>query len=198
MPSPDDPLVLAAVSGDSDALEELLEASGGSVRGALDIAPRWRRAFDPDDVLQVTFLEAFLRIGTLRGSTRPEFIAWLQRIADNNVRGAIRAMERDKRPESRERLTSGPGGESSRTLLARLAEDEPSIGTRLGDSEILEALKAAVARLPQSYRDVVRGVDLEERPAAEVAAELGRSIGAVYMLHSRALDRLRELMGAQP
>lgn len=194
-PSPDDPLVVRAVNGDADALEELLEQEGAGVREGIRIAPRWNRAVEPDDVLQVTFMEAFLRIGALRGRSRPEFRAWLGRIAENNLRGAVRGLERDKRPESRGRLTSGPAGESSRTLLARLAEDEPSIGTRVGDEEMIGAMLAAVDRLPTTYREAIRALDLEERPVAEVAEDMGRSKGAVHMLHARALDRLRELMG---
>lgn len=190
-----DPLVIRAAEGDADALEELLGLEGDGVRDRLRIAPKWSRAVDPDDVLQVTFMEAFLRVGSLRGRTRAEFRAWLRRIAENNLRGAIRGLERDKRPESRGRLTSGPEGESSRTLLARLAEDEPSIGTRVGEGELVGALMTAVDELPASYRQVVRALDLEERSVTDLAEEMGRSHGAVHMVHARALDRLREIMG---
>jgi DNA-directed RNA polymerase specialized sigma24 family protein len=41
---------------------------------------------------------------------------------------------------------------------------------------------------------VVEAVDLAERDVGEVAAELGRSRGAVHLLRSRAHRRLAELM----
>ena len=44
---------------------------------------------------------------------------------------------------------------------------------------------------------MIRLYDLEGRPIAEVAAEMGRSSGAVHMLRARAHDRLRELLGPE-
>ncbi|MEM9381426.1 MAG: RNA polymerase sigma factor [Planctomycetota bacterium] len=193
-PADDDPFVLRAADGDEGALQTLLEDVGREVQAGLRVNPRWSRAIAVEDVLQVTFMEAFLRIRTLRDRSRPAFTAWLTRIAENNLNDAIRALERDKRPDAHGRVTSGPEGESSRTLLARLAAEEPSIGTRLGEAESVDALMDAISRLPDSYRRVVRALDLEERPVSEVAGLLDRSVGAVHMLHSRALDRLRDLL----
>ena len=59
------------------------------------------------------------------------------------------------------------------------------------------AIEAALAKLLPSYAKVVRRCGVEGRAVAEVAAELGRSSGAVYMLRARALDRLRELLGSE-
>lgn len=191
---PDDPEVVRAVQGEVDALEALLEAAGPRLRGRLDIAPRWSRSLEVDDVLQVTFTEAFLRIQTLRGRSRPAFDAWIGRIAENNLNDAVRALDRDKRPDARRRVTAGDAGESSRTLLARVAPTGTGEATRLARSEEVALVQRAVARLPRSYRDVITALDLEERSVAEVAEALGRSHGAIHMLHSRALDRLRELV----
>jgi RNA polymerase sigma-70 factor (ECF subfamily) len=193
---PDDPRVVRAVEGDPDALEELLRAHAPAVRAALEVQPQWRRSLEPEDVLQVTWLEAFLRVGALRVRTDAGFRAWLVRVAENNLRDAVRGLQRSKRPDAHGRVTHGPDGESARTLLAALAEDGTGASTRLAEREALEHLRDALARLPETYRRVVESVDLAERDVAEVAVELGRSPGAVYMLRSRAHDRLRELLGA--
>ena len=192
--STNDPRIAAAVGGDTDALQELLAESVPWLAPKLSIASKWSRAISREDVIQVTFLEAYLRIRTLREPKFASFRAWLARIAENNLTDAVRALERDKRPESRGRVTLGADGESSRTLLARLAADEPSIASHLGAQEQLASLVEAVDALPETYRRVIRALDLEERPVREVADELGRSPGAVHMLHSRALDRLRDLL----
>ncbi|MBL4769930.1 MAG: sigma-70 family RNA polymerase sigma factor [Planctomycetes bacterium] len=192
--SPEDPRVASAVAGSADALQEILGDEGPGIMAQLKIAPKWLRAIAPEDVLQVTFMEAFLRVRTLRDASRPSFRAWLKRIAQNNLNDAIRNLERDKRPDSHRRQTTGPDGESSRTLLARVTSGAGTVGSNLGAEEELSALLSAVAKLPTSYRLVIQGLDLDERSVADLAKEHGRSSGAIHMLHSRALDRLRDIM----
>lgn len=151
-------------------------------------------SFDVEDVLQVTCLEVFLRIGSLERRTVAGFRSWLGRIAQNNLRDAVRALERDKRPAANRRITKGAGGESARTLLLAVAGDHATAGSRAALEEEVGRLREALHRLPKSYRAVVQRMDLDELPMAEVADELGRSRGAVHMLRSRAYDRLRELL----
>jgi len=50
--------------------------------------------------------------------------------------------------------------------------------------------------LPPDYEKVVRLYDLQCKSAVEVAAELGRSEGAVYMLRARAHERLKQELGS--
>lgn len=192
----DDPLVVAAVGGDPEALEALLERCGTLLESKLSVSSRHARAMGVEDIIQVTFMEAFMRVQQLQGRSLPEFRAWLIRIGENNLKDAIRALDRDKRPDVDRRVTAGPKGESSRTLLGRIAPTQPSQATRLGEEEQVRVLVSAIDSLPASYAHVVRALDLEERPLADVAAELGRSKGALHMLRARAHDRLRELITA--
>jgi DNA-directed RNA polymerase specialized sigma24 family protein len=62
MEQSDDELVRAAAAGDGKALAALLHQYGPLVRQRLSISPVWRSALDPEDITQVTYLEAFLRI----------------------------------------------------------------------------------------------------------------------------------------
>lgn len=164
------------------------------LRSRLRIAPHYSRAMDLEDVLQVTFMEAFLRVRTLRDRSLPSFRAWLLQMAENNVKDAVRALERDKRPDAQRRITTGPSGESSRTLLGRMAPGGSSHATKLGEQEQIAVMLKAVAQLPASYAQVVRAIDLDECPVAEVAARMNRSKGSIHMLRARAHDRLRELL----
>ena len=194
----DDDRVARAAAGDLDELEALLREVAPAVRASLSIDSLWSRSFDREDVLQVSFLEAYLRIRTLRTVTYAGFRAWVKRIASNNLRDAVRALERDKRPDARQRVTHGPKGQSARTLLASMTGDDPTAGGQVSEKEEIERLRSAIERLPESYRRVIVAVDLDERTVAEVAAELDRSVGAVHMLRSRAHDRLRELIKLRP
>ena len=191
--SPDE-CVARAAAGDGASLEQLLRLRGGAIAARLSIDARWQRAITPEDVMQVTYLEAFLRIQSLQDTTVQGFDAWLTRIAKNNLTDAIRSLQRDKRPEVGKRLTSGPSGESSRTLLARLGESKPSAATALGEREAIALMIEAVDKLPDTYASVVRALDLEERTVADYAEEVGRSTGAVHMLRARAHERLRDLL----
>ena len=61
--------------------------------------------------------------------------------------------------------------------------------------EHAQLVRAAIRELPEAYARVIELYDLECRPIEDVAAELQRSQGAVYMLRRRALERLHELLG---
>lgn len=189
-----DARVARAVAGDLDELEALLCELAPQIRASLSIDGVWNRIFDRDDVLQVSFLEAYLRIRTLRTQTVAGLRGWLLRIAQNNLTDAVRALDRDKRPDARNRLTNGPKGQSARTLLAAMTGGDPSVSSGAVVREDITRLRAAIARLPRSYRGVIEEIDLGERSVADVAADWKRSVGAVHMLRSRAHDRLRELM----
>jgi RNA polymerase sigma factor (sigma-70 family) len=63
-------------------------------------------------------------------------------------------------------------------------------------NESREILDKAIAQLPDDYQTALRLYDLECKSAAEVAAAMGRSQGAVHMLRARALERLREILSA--
>ena len=108
----EDPHVVRAAEGDRMALEELLRECSSQIRAGLTVRPSSRRSLDPEDVMQVTFLEAFLRVSSLRVRTRDGFEAWLARIAANNLRDALRGLQREKRPEAHERITRGPADET--------------------------------------------------------------------------------------
>ena len=54
-------LVRSAVAGDADALTKLLQKFGPEVERSLQINPVWQTVLEPADVMQVTYLEAFLR-----------------------------------------------------------------------------------------------------------------------------------------
>lgn len=193
-PKATDALVLRAAKGDAAALGDLLRACAGTLRARLTIQPKWQRSLDLDDVLQVTYLEAFLRVRGLRTPTLASFTSWLARIAENNLRDAVRALGSTRRPEGNPRVTRGPDGESARTLLAQLAGTQTSASQQVARREDLELLHNALGQLPASYRSVVQAFDLEERSIDDVADTMGRSAGAVYMLRARAHDRLRELL----
>lgn len=190
-------MLTAAANGDADALAELLRVHGPEVRRRLNIGPDWQAMLDSADVMQVTYLEAFLRIYQLEARTADKFCAWLDRLAQNNLRDAIRELKRQKRPDPRNQVGRGAAGESTSMLLDELGSGTPTASRVAASREAQGAMESAVAQLPPLYAQVVRLHDLEGQSVPDVAAAMGRTCGAVYMLRARALDRLRELLGPE-
>ena len=52
----------AAIAGDIDAITKLLDRHGPEVERSLSIAREWRSVLESADVMQVTYLEAFLEV----------------------------------------------------------------------------------------------------------------------------------------
>lgn len=178
--------------GDLEALAGLLEASAPALRTQLAarLPAAHRAVLAVEDVLQVTWLEAFLAIERCASTSEAGFAAWLRAIAERNLQDALRGLERDKRPDSRGRA------DAAAELLDELAAGATSPTRAAARSEARERLEAALAALPEDYALVVRRHDLDGCGLDELARELGRSLGALHMLRQRAHDRLRERLGA--
>lgn len=195
-----DELALAerAGRGDEDALCGLLSHYGPIVRERLKskIGAQWRTALDEDDVMQVTYLEAFLLIGQFKHRGTGSFLAWLSQVAENNLRDAIRGLQAAKRPDPKRRVQVSRPNENSFVALVEMlgaTNSTPSRAAARDESERL--IEDALSGLPPDYERVVRLYDLEGRSAQEVAEQLGRSTGAIYMLRARAHEKMRGALG---
>lgn len=150
LPELDAAQIARAAEGEKRDMEELLRRLEPELRGGVKIPPRWARSLDPEDVLQVSFLETYLRIGTLRDRTPAGLRAWLRRLVQNNLTDAIRGLERDRRPDPARRTTQGPDGQSARTLLGLVAGELRTAGTQVAIDEQVARMKKAIERLPPS------------------------------------------------
>jgi RNA polymerase sigma-70 factor (ECF subfamily) len=190
-----DGLVRRCVEGDRAALVELLEFVGPGVRAQLHIDAAWGASLDTDDVMQTTYMEVFLRVARLEVRTVAGFRAWMNTVAQNNLRDALRALQRARRPDPRKRVEEPTRSDSTVELLDRIGCISHTASRDAIAREAQGLLATALAGLPQSYRQVIEAVDLAGEPVQAVAERLQRSQGAVYMLRARAHDRLRELLG---
>lgn len=192
-----DARIQAAVAGDLDALTSLLHQHGPEVERSLSISRDWRSVLEPADVMQVTYLEAFLQITRFDPQRAEPFRAWLQRIAENNLRDAIRGLQSQKRPQPANRVVVPAGGDSTTDFLAQLGVTTTTPSRHATREERCNDLNAALDALPDDYGRAVRLYDLQALPIAEVARQMGRSAGAIHMLRARAHDRLRQRLGPE-
>jgi len=188
--------IAAAVGGDRDALGGILATSYRELQLHLanKIGRPYQAVVSAEDVIQVTFLEAFLRIAQFQARSHTAFLAWLKRSAENNLRDAIRELDAAKRPSPRVQVHGSLQDESYVTLLATLTATGSTPSGSAAREEAKEAIERALAALPPVYAQVVRLYDLEGHPIADVATTMKKSPAAVHMIRARAHDRLRELL----
>jgi len=188
-------LLTQAIAGDHDALAALLERYDRQIRRGLRIGRKWAGVVEPDDVMQVTYVEVFLRVGRSRPESVSAFVNGVARIARQNLIDAVRREARQKRPPAERRLGL-PLDDSYTALYETLCPTSSTPSRVAARSELKRLIDEAISQLPPDYATAVRLYDIEGWPAHEVARLMGRREGAVCMLRARARDRLRELLGS--
>lgn len=192
--------IRAAVTGDDGALTSLLEEAALALRPGLDkqIGDRYRSSVDVDDILQITCIEVFMRIRSFDPARAGAFFSWMRHVAENNLRDAIRELERDKRPSPGKRTELPPGSGSYFALLEGLAITTSTPSRIAVRDELRQGVDAALRALPPDYACVLRLYELDSLTGEEIAERMGRRPGAVRMLLARARERLREILAANP
>ena len=130
-----------------------------------------------DDVMQATFLKAVERGHEARAETAK---GWLFRVAWNEALAARRRQAGRDRHERR--------------LAGIRPRDDPGPDAWLIRGETVEAVRGAIAGLPEEQRRVVLARIYEDKTFAEIAGESGLPIGTVLTRMRRALERLRRTL----
>ena len=163
-------------AGRADAFRHVVRAYGLPLRSFL--ASQVHHLDDADDLAQETFVSAFRMLPTYRRGE--DFGAWLRGIARNKLRMFWRSAAR--REDALGRF---------REEVARLVEADLERAAAADRPETIEVLLRCIAKLPEKLRRVVRA-GLDGGRASALAEELSTSVGAVYTLHYRAGQLLRE------
>jgi len=161
-------------------------------------AGQLRGRVDSSDLVQETQLRAARHIGQFQGRTEAEWRAWLARIAEREiVRQLRRHLGAQKRAAGREQPLPDDGNSQagvSRLEAWRQTHSSPSQALVRRERALL--LARVLAELPADHREVLILRHIEGVPFVEVAARLGRSEGAVRVLWTRALKKLRSALRA--
>ena len=196
---PDEPaLVAAAVGGDRVALERLLLAhyDGLSRRIGGKLPSRLQATHAVEDILQLTFLQAFRDIGRFEPRAVARFGDWLARIAENRLVDAIKQHDRPKRGGDLQRVDNAARDESRvLSLLDWLAADDTSPSSVIARGEAVQALHVALASLPRDQREAIRLRLLDGKSLEETAVALDRTTDAVRGLVQRGKQELKAALG---
>ena len=186
-----------ARSGAADALGQALETCRAYLLlvAEKEMDPRLRAKGGASDLVQQTFLEAQQAFERFHGTSADELRAWLRRLLLNNVSNFRRHWQTTAKRQASREVPLG-GGDSSAPGPTVIASG-PTPSREMMAGERADAVRAALARLPEDYQTVLRLRYEDELPFEEVAHRMGRTSNAVRKLWSRAVERLQvELDGA--
>ena len=138
------------------------------------------------DLTQETYLRAFRAFGSFQAGTNCR--AWLLQIAHN-------VFCRDYR--GRRRITYRTASDDDVDVLAQFRADVPDPEEEALRQLDREALRRALAKLPEPYRVAVTLVELVGLSCEEAAAVMGTPKGTVLSRLYRARARLRRSLVAE-
>ena len=141
---------------------------------------------DAEDMLQETFIKAFQKIESFKGSS--SFYTWIYRIGVNIALGKLRKQSKMQVPYS----IQEPDFENLHGL--EISDWPDYIETKVSDEEFRQALKVALDDLDEKYRSVFVLRDLEELSTARTAEILKLSESNVKVRLMRARLFLRDRM----
>lgn len=130
---------------------------------------------DADDILQQTNLVLWREFEHFEAGSN--FTAWACRVALNQVLCWRKRRQRDRLVFSEE-------------FFEAVAEELSSDMARLDERR--QALTACIEKLPTHHRDLIRSRYGDGRPVEAIAADVGRTVEAVYRMLSRIRQALHE------
>jgi RNA polymerase sigma-70 factor (ECF subfamily) len=178
-PDPGAELMSAWQAGDEGAFERLVEAYSGQVFALL--TRFLGRHPGREDLVQ----EVFLRVVRARDRYVPSarFTTWLYRIAFN-----IAVNETQRGGRATASLDRARDEEGAREVTD-LRVPDPSQG--LEQKDVVDAVRAAIAALPEAQRMALVLAKYDELPYLEIAEVLGSTEKAIKSLIHRARETLR-------
>jgi RNA polymerase sigma-70 factor (ECF subfamily) len=158
----DSALIERALRGEAECFAALMDRHLVAVRRR--IASLVTNQADTDDLFQEVTLKVWLHLSTFRSES--SFRTWITRVATNETLQCFRRQQR--RPLCR--------------LLGHheaIASPSEPADRSLARDEAIQAVRVAVARLPEKYRQVIILRDLEQHSTRDTAQSLHLSIEAV-------------------
>jgi RNA polymerase sigma-70 factor (ECF subfamily) len=181
---------------DPEALGRLLEKYRSYLKILLKqhLSRKLAARCDASDIVQQTMMNAVRAFGQFRGSSEPEFSAWIKKLHANNLRDVLRKhVVSGKRAIQHE--VRFDDGEDTATFYWNEPSDPGSTPSKKAiHGENTLRLSELMESLPESQREAVRMRHLQGRPLAEIAKELDRSVAATAGLIKRGVAALRARM----
>jgi RNA polymerase sigma-70 factor (ECF subfamily) len=177
-------LIARIVAGEKELFHELIQPYERMVY--LTLFSIVKNETEAEDGAQETVISAYRHLASFRGDAK--FSTWLTTIAINEGRKRLRKAKRAAEESIEEEVEAHEGDYSP----APLTDWREIPLEALERKELREALRVAVAELPDIYRQVFTLRDLEELNVEETAQALGITTGAVKVRLHRARMMLQK------
>ena len=172
-------LVQAVQAGDKSAFDEIVERHR---RPVYQVCYRFvNNHEDASDLAQETFVRAWKGLATFKGESA--LSTWLYRIAVNVCLNRVSAKRLAVEPLDSDHFVD------TRTELP---------GTSLFREERADAVRQAIAELPEKQRATLILRVYHDMSHQEIADVLGSSVGAVKANFFHALANLKKILGSEP
>lgn len=186
-------LLTQATRGDESAIARLLEEYLPRVRGfiRLHMNDGLRARESSSDLVQAVCVDLLRRQEDFEYRGEAEFRSWLFQAALNKVRERQRFWLSNKRDLRRDHV------ERPSADTVSLGEVYKTFGTpsrQMMAAEHMTRLERAFDQLPEHYREVVTLARIVGLPHDEIAAKIGKSVGATRQILGRALIQLADLL----
>ncbi len=176
-------LLAQAKAGSTTALDALYGRCAGKLLPLIRMrmGRSLRTELESRDILQAVLLKSFQRLAQFRGSERGSLIAWMARIAENEIRDRADYQGRARRDAARraplEEAEALPGPVRSALTQAILSEE-------------FRRIERALEALPDGHREIILLRQFEELTFPEIAVRLDKSEDACRMMFARAMVAL--------
>ncbi|MEJ2704213.1 MAG: sigma-70 family RNA polymerase sigma factor [Sedimentisphaerales bacterium] len=186
-------LVALAKGGDESALNRLYRIYAERVRWMVRfrMGRQLRSKLESMDLVQEVLIHALDGLEDFTYKNEGDFVRWLSKIAENELRGNLRRLHAEKRDVRKEvRLnhyvrTTGSGFPKN---LGPIEATTPSV--IMSRKEDLRRLETAMDQLKPHYREAIVLTKIEGLSYEEIGRRLDMSADAVRMLATRAMVAL--------
>ncbi|QEF96499.1 RNA polymerase sigma factor CnrH [Stieleria maiorica] len=192
-------LLVAARSGDTEAVNRLLEKHRAPIRRLVELRldRKVQRRVDVSDVVQDVMIEASGRLDKYLSDPAMAFHLWLRQIAWDRIIDTYRRHRVSaKRNMDREQPMTSPAGpdQSSMELAVQLCDPGLTPAAAATQREIAGKVEQAIERMNEQDREIILMRHYEHLSNLEVAEVLGVNPPAASMRYLRAVRRLREML----
>jgi RNA polymerase sigma-70 factor (ECF subfamily) len=188
-------LVNLAKSGDEPALGQLCSVYGERIRRIirLRMGAEIRPRLDSMDLVQDALVSALGGLKDFTYTNEGDFLRWLARIIQNQLRDNLDKIYTNKRDIRKEVRIENYGPTTGVGFIGNpgpIQATTPSV--IMSKKEDLDKLEKAIDQLKPNYREVIVLAKIEGLSYKEIADKLGKSINSVAHLLSRAMLALTD------
>ncbi|MCP4259283.1 MAG: sigma-70 family RNA polymerase sigma factor [Planctomycetes bacterium] len=186
-------LLVLAREGDKSALNQLYSVYAERVRWMVRfrMSKELRSQFESMDLVQNTLINAFNVLDNFTYKNEGDFIRWLSKIAENELRGSLKKLHADKRDIRKEVRLDNYGPTTTTGFVGTpqpIQATTPSV--IMSKKEDLDKLSKAMDELKPDYRQAIILTKIDGLSYEEMGIRLEKSPDAVRMLATRAMVAL--------